>query len=78
MGEEKKVEEELYDNICSPSMVSLYNIFGDRCIRTTLRFFGSRDGYMNNSFLLACNLIGPTIFLFKMQSGDIIGGFTAA
>ncbi len=45
---------------------------------TVLKYRGSRDGWMNRDFHYRCDNLGPTLTLFKLLSGDCIGGFTSA
>jgi TLD len=56
----------------------VYELIGDKRVVTVLRYRGSRDGFNLIDFHSRCDNKGPTISLFKMKSGDVIGGFTTA
>jgi hypothetical protein len=56
----------------------VYELIGDKRVVSVLRYRGSRDGFKYIDFHSRCDKIGPNISLFKMKSGDVIGGFTTA
>jgi hypothetical protein len=56
----------------------VYEMIGDKRVVTVDRYRGSRDGFYAFYFHSRCDNIGPTISLFKMKNGDVIGGFTTA
>ena len=47
-------------------------------MKMTLLYQGSRDGWSAKEFHERCNEKGSTVSLFKMDTGDVIGGFTSA
>jgi hypothetical protein len=56
----------------------VYGLIGDKAVMTFDRYRGSRDGFKFEDFHKRADIIGPTLALFTMSSGDIIGGFTTA
>jgi hypothetical protein len=56
----------------------VYDLIGDIRVVTVDRYLGSRDGFNARDFHSRCDKIGPTISLFKLKNGDVIGGFTCA
>jgi hypothetical protein len=56
----------------------LQGLIGDIAVETVDRYRGSRDGFYFEDFHKRADNIGPTISLFKMRSGDVIGGLTFA
>jgi hypothetical protein len=56
----------------------IFDFIGDERMETVLIYKGSRDGFYAGDFHSRADKKGPTISLFKMKSGDIIGGFTTA
>jgi hypothetical protein len=55
-----------------------FEFIGDEHMKTELHYSGSLHGFKYKDFHLGADNKGPTISLFKMKSGDIIGGFTTA
>ena len=56
----------------------IFDFIGDEQMETVLLYKGSRDGFGYEDFHSRADKKGPTISLFKMKSGDVIGGFTTA
>jgi hypothetical protein len=56
----------------------IFDFIGDERMETVLLYKGSRDGFYRKDFHSRADNKGPTISLFKMKSGDVIGGFTSA
>jgi hypothetical protein len=56
----------------------VYGLIGDKRVVTVDRYRGSRDGFKLADFHSRADNKGPTITLFTMTSGDIIGGITHA
>jgi hypothetical protein len=54
----------------------LMKLLGNKKLVTTLLFRGSKHGWTQEDFHSSCDEKGPTISLFKIKDGDIIGGFT--
>jgi TLD len=55
-----------------------FQFIGDEDMETELLYSGSLHGFTCEDFHSRADNKGPTISLFKMKSGDIIGGFTTA
>jgi TLD len=55
-----------------------FKFIGDEDMETELIYLGSQHGFTYKDFHDRADKKGPTISLFKMESGDIIGGFTCA
>ncbi len=51
-------------------------LLGNKKLVTTLLFRGSQHGWSYTDFHSRCDEKGPTISLFKIKDGDVIGGFT--
>jgi hypothetical protein len=51
---------------------------GKKRIVTSLRYRGSEHGWTPKDFHDRCDNNGPTICLFQILGGDLIGGYTTA
>ncbi len=65
-------------NLTDEQRKFIFDIFRDKKIKTTLKYTGSTDGFTYEAFHDKCDKKGTTITLFKMSTGDVVGGFTAA
>ena len=50
----------------------------DKEFDTVLKYRGSRDGFTSKDFHRLADGVKPSVSLFKMKSGMVIGGFTSA
>ena len=51
-------------------------LLGNKRLVTSLLFRGSQHGWEEEDFHSCCDDKSPTITLFKIKDGDVIGGFT--
>ena len=56
----------------------LLKLLGNKRFVTYMLYRGSDHGWMWNNFHSRCDKKGPTISLFKVKDGDVIGGYTKA
>jgi len=54
----------------------LMKLLGNKRLVTSLLFRGSQHGWEEEDFHSCCDDKSPTITLFKIKDGDVIGGFT--
>ena len=47
-------------------------------VNHVLKYRGTRDGFTFKAFHEKAEKKGPTVSLFKIKDGDLIGGFTFA
>jgi hypothetical protein len=57
---------------------NFFDFIGDEDMETELLYQGTFNGFKYKDFHSRAYNKGPTISLFKMKSGNIIGGFTTA
>lgn len=75
------MDEFLYNSECAYDKKKkqfLKKLLGNKNLITALLFRGSQHGWKTKDFHSRCDKKGPTISLFKIKSGDTIGGFTTA
>ena len=56
----------------------LLKLLGNKRFVTYMLYRGSDHGWMYKDFHSRCDNKGPTISLFKVKDGDVIGGYTKA
>jgi TLD len=56
----------------------LLKLLGNKKFLTYMLYRGSEDGWKLIDFHSRCDDKGPTISLFKIKDGDIIGGYSKA
>ncbi len=56
----------------------LRKLLGNKRFVTYMLYRGSEHGWKYKDFHSRCDNKGPTISLFKIKDGDIIGGYTKA
>ena len=54
------------------------SIINDQDVTTQLLYTSSQHGWKYKDFHSRCDKKAPTVSLFKMKSGDVLGGFTCA
>ena len=56
----------------------LLKLLGNKIFVTYMLYRGSEHGWKYKDFHSRCDDMGPTISLFKIKDGDIIGGYSKA
>ena len=56
----------------------LLKLLGNKRFVTYMLYRGSDHGWKRKDFHDRCDKKGPTISLFKVKDGDVIGGYTTA
>ncbi len=56
----------------------LLKLLGNKRFITYMLYRGSENGWKYEDFHSRCDNKGPTISLFKIKDGDVIGGYTKA
>jgi hypothetical protein len=56
----------------------LLKLLGNKRFVTYMLYRGSENGWDCEDFHSRCDKKGPTISLFKIKDGDVIGGYTKA
>ncbi len=76
----------LIDNFLANSKVATENkqkeyllkLLGNKSFVTYMLYRGSDHGWEWKDFHSRCDYKGPTISLFKVKDGDVIGGYSTA
>ena len=77
----KMIENFLENSKCATEnkqIEYLLKLLGNKRFVTYMLYRGSEHGWMRKDFHSRCDNKGPTIYLFKIKDGDVIGGYTKA